>query len=272
MHVPPTRPQHALAASPPPARPMQPAPKPDARAAADGPARILVVEDDRALRQEIVDFLDEHGMCAIAASGRREMLRYFDGREPNLVVLDLPPQGDDGLELLREIRSRSNVPIIVASGQCCDERDRVVALELGADDYLMRPFGLRELVARIRAVLRREQAARKPRAPAARGGWRFGGWRLRQSTRCLTDPDGAEVILTRGEYTLLTAFLQAPQRPLTRMELMQAAHIHEDVFDRSIDVQVVRLRRKLERTPRAPEIIQTERGVGYVFALPVDPL
>jgi len=238
----------------------------------DGPARILVVDDDLALRQAVIDFLDEYGMCALSAGGCREMSPHFDGREPSLILLDLPPYGDGGLDLLRQIRSHSNVPVIVANGHRCDEPDRVAALELGADDYVMKPFGLRELVARIRAVLRRERAARKVRAPTARSGWRFGGWQLRQGTRCLTDPDGGQIVLTRRDHALLTAFLEAPQQPFTRAELLQATGAHEDVFDRSIDVQIVRLRRKLERDPGAPRIIRTERGVGYVFALPVEPL
>lgn len=238
----------------------------------DGPARILVVDDDCDLRQAVVDFLDGHGMHALSAGGCREMSPHFDGREPSLIILDLPPYGDDGLNLLRQIRSHSNVPVIVASGHRRAEPDRVAALELGADDYVMKPFGLRELVARIRAVLRREKAARKGRAPTTQTGWRFGGWQLRQGTRSLTSPDGSQIVLTRRDHALLTAFLQAPLQPFTRAELLQATGAHEDVFDRSIDVQIVRLRRKLERGRGAPRIIRTERGVGYVFALPVEPL
>jgi two-component system OmpR family response regulator len=149
----------------------------------------------------------------------------------------------------------------------------VVGLELGADDYLTKPFGLRELLARIRAVLRRRATGRiASQREAEQGRCRFGGWQLDRRARRLTDAGGVQVVLTKGEYALLIAFLEAPQRPLTREHLLQATRIHEDVFDRSIDVQILRLRRKLETAPSVPRIIQTERGVGYVFALPVEPL
>jgi DNA-binding winged helix-turn-helix (wHTH) protein len=153
------------------------------------------------------------------------------------------------------------------------EIDRVVGLELGADDYVTKPFSLRELLARIRAVLRRHDAGRAaPQRDSDRGRCKFGGWQLDRRTRRLTDPHGAPIALTKGEYALLTAFLDAPQRPLSREHLLQATRVHEDVFDRSIDVQILRLRRRLESDPSAPSIIRTERGVGYVFALPVEPL
>jgi DNA-binding response OmpR family regulator len=162
------------------------------------------------------------------------------------------------------------MPIIVITGHRRDDIDRVVGLELGADDYLTKPFNLRELLARVRAVLRRFDAGRAAswREPE-RGRMQFSGWQLDRSTRQLTDPTGAPVPLTKGEYALLVAFLEAPQRPLSREHLLQATRVHEDVFDRSIDVQILRLRRKLERDPSAPRVIQTERGIGYVFAVPV---
>jgi DNA-binding response OmpR family regulator len=148
-----------------------------------------------------------------------------------------------------------------------------VGLELGADDYITKPFGLRELLARIRAVLRRQELGRAAsHRETDHGRFGFGGWQLDRRTRRLTDPNGAPVALTKGEYTLLTAFLDAPQRPLSREHLLQATRIHEDVFDRSIDVQILRLRRKLEADSSAPRIIRTERGVGYVFVLPVEHL
>jgi len=153
------------------------------------------------------------------------------------------------------------------AGDRRDEIDRVVGLELGADDYVTKPFSLRELLARIRAVLRRHGAGRPQR-----GRCKFGGWQFDRRTRRLTDPGGTEVALTKGEYALLTAFLGAPQRPLSREHLLQATRVHEDMFDRSIDVQILRLRRKMEIDPSAPSIIRTERGVGYVFDLPVEPL
>jgi DNA-binding response OmpR family regulator len=136
-----------------------------------------------------------------------------------------------------------------------------------------KPFGLRELLARVRAVLRRHELGGLARArEPQRGGYKFGDWQLECDHRRLTDPNGAAVTLTKGEYGLLVAFLEAPQRPLTREQLLQATRVHEDIFDRSIDVQVLRLRRKLETQASAPHIIRTERGIGYVFALPVEAL
>jgi two-component system OmpR family response regulator len=237
------------------------------------PARVLVVDDDPDMRHLIVSYLLENDLRAIPARGRQDMANEFADGEPNLVILDLRLGQDDGLDLLREIRSRSDVPVIITTGHRRDEIDRVVGLELGADDYITKPFGLRELLARIRAVLRRQETRRVERQQdPEQGRWRFGEWQLDRRNRRLTGPDGTPVTLTKGEYALLTAFLDAPQRPLSREHLLQATRIHEDIFDRSIDVQVLRLRRKLETDPSAPRIIQTERGIGYVFALTVERL
>ena len=237
------------------------------------PARIIIVDDDPVMLRMVGDYLEQHNMRVVSASGRREMAQHFAVREPDLVILDLRLGQEEGFDLLREIRSRSDVPVIITTGDRRDEIDRVVGLELGADDYLTKPFSLRELLARIRAVLRRQEAGRAAvqREPE-RGRCRFGGWQLDRRTRRLSDPSGGQVALTKGEYALLTAFLDAPQRPLSREQLLQATRVHEDIFDRSIDVQILRLRRKLELDPSAPQIIQTERGVGYVFALPVETL
>jgi two-component system OmpR family response regulator len=235
--------------------------------------RILVVEDDQTMRNLVVNYLQEHDIRAVAASGQEEVSRLLASEPPSLVILDLRLGREDGLDLLRDIRSRSDVPVIITTGHRRDEIDRVVGLELGADDYLTKPFGLRELLARIRAVLRRREAvvAAVQRDPE-RGRYRFGSWQLDRRNRRLSDANGNPVVLTKGEYALLLAFLDAPQRPLSREHLLQATRIHEDVFDRSIDVQVLRLRRKLENSPNAPRVILTERGVGYVFALPVERL
>jgi DNA-binding response OmpR family regulator len=242
-------------------------------AANNQPARVFVVEDDPVMLRMVGDYLEQHNMRAVSASGRQEMVQHFAVREPDLVILDLRLDQEEGFDLLREIRSRSDVPVIITTGHRRDEIDRVVGLELGADDYLTKPFSLRELLARIRAVFRRQKAGRavSQRDPE-RGRYRFGDWQLDRRSRRLTDPAGDQVALTKGEYALLTAFLDAPQRPLSREHLLQATRVHEDIFDRSIDVQILRLRRKLETDPRAPQIIQTERGVGYVFASPVETL
>jgi DNA-binding response OmpR family regulator len=233
-------------------------------------ARVLVVEDDHAMRQMVVDYLEDHNMRGLSASGRQEFVRHFAAGEPDLIILDLRLDQEDGLDLLREVRSRSDVPVIIITGDRRDEVDRVVGLELGADDYLTKPFSLRELLARIRAVFRRQEAARSgsQRDPEPRRS-QFGGWQLDRRLHRLVDPGGSQVSLTKGEYALLTAFLDAPQRALSREQLLQATRVHEDIFDRSIDVQILRLRRKLEPDPSMPQIIRTERGVGYTFTLPV---
>ena len=232
---------------------------------------VLVVEDDPALQRMILNYFVENNIRTLVASNGQEMVGYLAGAEVNLVILDLRLGLEDGLDLLRKVRLSSEVPVIIITGHRLDEIDRVVGLELGADDYLTKPFNLRELLARVRAILRRFDVGRAapPRDPE-RGRFRFSGWQLDRKSRQLTDPAGAVVALTKGEYAMLLAFLEAPQRPLSREHLLQATRVHEDVFDRSIDVQILRLRRKLERDPSAPRVIQTERGVGYVFAVPVE--
>ena len=229
------------------------------------------MEDDPALQRMILNYFLENNIRTLLASGRQEMIRQLGSTEVNLVILDLRLGQEDGLDLLREVRSNSDVPVIIITGHRRDDIDRVVGLELGADDYLTKPFNLRELLARVRAVLRRFDSGRAaPARDPAGGRFRFCGWQLDCKTRRLSDPTGAPVALTKGEYALLLAFLDAPQRPLSREHLLQATRMHEDVFDRSIDVQILRLRRKLERDPSAPRVIQTERGVGYVFAAAVE--
>jgi two-component system, OmpR family, response regulator len=233
--------------------------------------RILLVDDDAAAQRMIVSYLEEHNFLVATATGREEAARQFKAAEPSLVILDLRLGQEDGLDLLREVRAHSDVPVIIVTGHRRDEIDRVVGLELGADDYLTKPFGLRELLARMRAVLRRREMAHAAmQRDTGRGRLRFVGWELNRRLRRLTDPAGTVVALTKGEYALLAAFLDAPRRPLTREYLLQATRVHEDVFDRSIDVQVLRLRRKLESNPSAPQMIQTERGIGYVFNVPVE--
>src|ERR1700737_4018270 len=232
---------------------------------------VVVVDDDPSLRQMEIRYLEDHNVPAKSASNRTELNRHFQGAVPSLIILDLRLGQDDGLDLLREIRSHSDVPVIITTGHRPDEIDCVVGLELGADDYIVKPFGLRELLARVRAVLRRQEMGRVARTrDPERGGYRFGEWQLERRGRRLVDPTGAQVSLSKGEYALLLAFLEAPQRPLTREQLLQATRVHEDIFDRSIDVQVLRLRRRLEADPGAPRMILTERGVGYIFALSVE--
>jgi DNA-binding response OmpR family regulator len=223
------------------------------------------------MRRMVASYFAEHGVSVAAATGRVELNRHLTENVPSLIILDLRLGREDGLDLLREIRSTTDVPVIITTGHRLEEIDRVVGLELGADDYVTKPFGLRELLARVRAVLRRQElnGLARVREPQ-RGGYRFGGWQLDCLSHRLVSPDGAAVTLTKGEYALLVAFLEAPQRPLGREQLLQATRVQEDIFDRSIDVQVLRLRRKLETDASTPRIIRTERGVGYVFAIPVE--
>ena len=233
---------------------------------------IVVVDDDPSLLHMVIKYLEDHNVPTMAASNKAELNRHLQTSLPSLIILDLRLGQDDGLDLLREIRAHSDIPVIITTGHRPDEIDRIVGLELGADDYIVKPFSLRELLARVRAVLRRQEMGRVARArDPQRGGYRFDGWQLERRGRRLLDPGATPVSLSKGEYALLLAFLEAPQRPLSREHLLQATRTHEDIFDRSIDVQVLRLRRKLEINPSAPRVIQTERGIGYVFALAVEP-
>jgi two-component system OmpR family response regulator len=244
---------------------------PGSRGSVDRQVSVLVVEDDPSLQRMILNYFAENNIRTHVANNRQEMVDRLGKTEPNLVILDLRLGSEDGLDLLREIRSGSEVPVIIITGHRRDDIDRVVGLELGADDYLTKPFNLRELLARVRAVLRRFDVGKAAPTPdPERGRFRFSGWQLDRRTRQLVDPTGSQVALTKGEYAMLVAFLEAPQRPLSREHLLQATRVHEDVFDRSIDVQILRLRRKLERDARAPRVIRTERGVGYVFDVPVE--
>jgi two-component system, OmpR family, response regulator len=198
------------------------------------------------------------------------MLRLLEQEPIDVVLLDLRLPGEDGMALARAVRAVSKVPIIILSGRT-DEADRVMGLELAADDYVTKPFSPRELVARIRAVLRRTQAsgAREERPRA----YRFAGWELNLRLRRLTGPGAQPVELTNTEFSLLCAFLAAPQRVLTRDQLLDRSRLHGlEVLDRAIDVTILRLRRKIEQDHTDPKLILTERGAGYRFAEPVSVL
>lgn len=231
--------------------------------------KIAVVEDDEAMRNMLVEYLDQNGMSITWGADGVGLVEQLKG-ELSLVILDLHLGQDDGLDLLRNIRAVSDVPVIVITGHRRDEIDRVIALELGADDYLTKPFSLRELLARMRGMLRRRTAGRE--TPRPRNGQRvsFGPWELDRVTRRIQRVDGEPIALTKTEHALLHAFLDAPNRPLSREHLLRATRVHEDVLDRSIDVQILRLRRKLEVEAAAPRIIETLRGVGYILKARVE--
>jgi DNA-binding response OmpR family regulator len=235
---------------------------------------ILAIDDDPAMRTLVADYLSGNDLRVTAVATGAEMAQAFAEHAIDLVVLDLRLAAEDGMELARRLREDGATPIIIVSGKQ-DEADRVMGLELGADDYVMKPFSPRELLARIRAVLRRYQTAREVLPPHGdrRRAYRFGGWELNLGSRRLTSPEGRRVELTNGLFNLLQAFCAAPQRVLSREQLLDLSRLHgAEVYDRSIDVQILRLRRRIERNPVQPQYITTERGVGYVFSVPVEAL
>jgi DNA-binding response OmpR family regulator len=234
--------------------------------------QVLAIDDDPAMRAMIADYLTEHGFTVRTAASGRDVPRLLAQTDPSLLLLDVRLNDADGLELLRDLRATSSLPVIVMSGHRRDEVDRILGLELGADDYIIKPFAMRELLARIRAVLRRFDAV-PPGQDRTRARYRFAGWELGLRTRRLIAPNGEQVPLTRGEFSLLAAFVAAPQQVLSRAQLLTACRVHDqEVFDRSIDVQILRLRRKLEQDPSHPRLIRTERGIGYVFDAAVEML
>jgi len=237
----------------------------------DGSAHILVVDDDREIRDLLSRFLVKHGYRVTTAREGREARKIMADAAIDLVVLDLMMPGEDGLAFCREVRAGSDLPIIMLTAMG-EETDRVVGLELGADDYLPKPFSPRELLARIKAVLRRSSGtAERPPAESGAGVIRFAGWTLDSGSRRLTSPEGALVTLSTGEFDLLLAFVEHPQRVLNRDQLLDLARGRSAIpFDRSIDVQVSRLRRKIEVDAKAPQIISTVRGGGYMFTPAVE--
>jgi DNA-binding response OmpR family regulator len=248
----------------------KPAVPPDTAIAGLQPA-ILAVDDDPAIRQLIAGYLGDNELRVITAATGAEMTRALEDHAIDLVVLDLRLPDEDGMQLARQLRDASAIPIIILTGRQ-DEADRIMGLELGADDYLTKPFSPRELLARIRAVLRRYQTAREvlPGGDDEPRAYRFAGWELNLRTRRLTAPDGGPVELSNGEFSLLQAFCAAPQRVLSREKLLDLSRLHSaEIYDRSIDVQILRLRRKIEPNPSRPVYIKTTRGVGYVFTMPV---
>jgi DNA-binding response OmpR family regulator len=238
--------------------------------AASARSYVLVVDDDPSIQRMVTSYLNEHGLRTSAVSGRQGLMRALSTREPDLVVLDLNLGEDNGLDLLREMRARSVVPVIVITGNRRDEIDQVLGLELGADDYLTKPFSLRQLLARSRAVLRRREMDSLEHSKPRERSFRFDNWIFDQRRRQLISPDGQAVTITKSDFALLSAFVVRPRQILSRENLLQATRKFENAIDRSIDVQILRLRRKLERNPQTPRFIRTERGAGYVFDVDVE--
>ena len=232
---------------------------------------ILVIDDDAQVRALLEEYLAENGLRVSVASTGKQMLQILADEAIDLLVLDLRLAGEDGMAIARNLREQSAIPIVMLTG-VRDEADRVMGLELGADDYLTKPFSPRELLARIRTVLRRTKSAV---SDSARQGqiraFRFGEFELNLRTRRLKRRGGEQITLTNGEFNLLAALLGAPERVLTRDQLLEASRVFDnEVYDRAIDIQVLRLRRKIEPDPSQPRFIVTERGAGYIFSAPVE--
>jgi len=231
---------------------------------------VLIVDDDETVRRLVNDYLVQNDFRVSGASRGAELMGALGGQVIDLVLLDLRLGGEDGMQLLRQVRAHSQIPVIILTGRT-EEADRVMGLELGADDYLTKPFSPRELLARIRTVLRRTHAGQEVHgAPVCRA-YRIPGWELNLRTRRLKGADGAEVGLSNGEFNLLAALLASANRVVTRDQLIEMSRRYDnEVYDRAVDVQILRLRRKLERNPAEPQIIVTERGAGYRIAVPVE--
>ncbi|WP_140636523.1 response regulator [Methylibium rhizosphaerae] len=234
---------------------------------------VLALDDDPDIRDLVVEYLSAYDLRVTAVSSGRELAEVMTREAIDAVILDLRLPGEDGLQIARKLRETSSVPILMLTG-LAEEADRVMGLELGADDYLTKPFSPRELLARIRALLRRARSQATVADEIAKvRAYRFGAWELNVGLRKLKSAAGQAVDLTNGEFSLLTAFLSAPQRVLTRDQLLELSRLHNaEVYDRSIDVQILRLRRKIEADPAHPEYIKTERGAGYTFSAPVEAM
>ena len=231
------------------------------------PPRILMVDDDPGIRDVVSDFLGKHGYAVETAGDSREMEAVLERGPVDLIVLDVMLPGEDGLAICRRLAVGDAPPIIMLSAMG-EDTDRIVGLELGADDYLSKPCNPRELLARVRAVLRRAEQRNQPAAAGA--GCEFAGWRLDLVRRELRSPEGVVVNLSSGEFSLLRAFVERPQRVLTRDQLLDFARGPDsDAFDRAIDVQISRLRRKLDDGGNGQDLIRTIRNEGYMFTAKV---
>lgn len=230
------------------------------------PPHILIVDDDRQIRTMLARFLNDHGMCVTTAGDGVQMFDAMSHATADLIVLDVMLPGENGFALCRRLQGVEHPTPVILLTAMNGETDRVVGLELGADDYIVKPFNPRELLARIRAVLRRTWSAPRNK-PNKRLSYRFAAWTLDTSHRSLTSPAGVLTELTSGEFDLLLAFVEHPQQLLSRDRLLDLARgRNSNPFDRSIDVQISRLRRKIEANPLDPTLIKTIRNGGYFFA------
>jgi len=235
-------------------------------------AHVLAVDDDPSVRQMVADYLGDNDIRVTAIASGKQIAEVMGRETIDLVVLDLRLPGEDGMEVARKLRGEfAGLPIIMLTGRK-DEADRVMGLELGADDYLTKPFSPRELLARIRALLRRSRAQQTVAEALQKiRAYRFAGWELNVRVRRLTAPDGSNVPLTNTEFNLLAAFLAVPQQVLSRDQLLGLSRLHNDeVYDRSIDTQVGRLRKKIQPADSKADLIRTEHGAGYFFDATVE--
>jgi len=231
---------------------------------------VLAVDDDPTIRELVADYLGQSGFRVTAVADGPAMQAVLGEEVVDLVVLDLKLQAEDGMAIARRMRDESAIPIIMLTGRR-EEADRVMGLELGADDYLTKPFSPRELLARIRTVLRRRRAEVRQGRPEGVRAYRFDGCELNLNTRRFTKRDGEAVALSNGEFSVFVVLLGAPGRILSRDQLLDMSRLHNDeVYNRSVDAQIMRLRRKIEPDPASPRYIRTERGAGYMFGVPVE--
>jgi DNA-binding response OmpR family regulator len=231
---------------------------------------VLVADEDPEIRERLANYLTLNDFRVTPAETGQRMMEILHNEHIDLVALELTLRGEDGRQLASRLRETSRVPIIIVTSRA-EEADRVMGLELGADDYVTKPFSTRELLARIRAVMRRYKASEAPpeENPAVRA-YHFAGWTLNVPLHTLKSPAGERVAISNGEFGLLVAFLGRPQRILSRDQLLDLSRLRStDVYDRAVDVQILRLRRKIEINPARPELIKTERGLGYRFCAAV---
>lgn len=232
--------------------------------------RILIVDDDPEIRQLLVDYLMRSGFDAVPARNGREMAQALERHAIDLVVLDLMLPDTDGLVLCRDLRARSNIPVLMLTARG-EEADRIVGIEMGADDYLVKPFSPRELLARIKGILRRTRSLPPNLKPDTQRCLSFAGWKLDTATRVLTGSDGVATPLSGAEYRLLRILLDHPNRVLNRDQLVELIHGREaEPYDRAIDVQISRLRQRLQDDGREARLIKTVRGEGYLLAAAVE--